>query len=96
MCPSATVPFSKLINSISERHKAPLERWLREGASLKFVRDKKKGVRDIRSDHPGELKDMYSLLAIKARVKPPSPTPDLSPPMLDLTKCPIFFPQSQI
>ena len=49
----------KLVADISERHKAPLERWLREQAAVKFVGDnveKKRGVRDIRSDHQGELK----------------------------------------
>ena len=58
----------KLVNDISERHRAPIERWIREGASLKFVGDnvdEKRGVRDIRSDHHGELKHMYSLLAVK-------------------------------
>ena len=36
----------KLINDISERHRAPIERWMQEGASFKFVGDnvdKKKG-----------------------------------------------------
>ena len=41
--------------------------------------DNKRGVRDIRSDHQGEIKQMYSLLAIKARVKPP-PSLDFIPP----------------
>ena len=53
---------------------SPIEKWIREGASFKFVSDnveKKRGVRDIRSDHHGELKHMYSLLAVKACVKPP-------------------------
>ena len=52
----------KLINDISERHRAPIERWMQEGASFKFVGDnidKKKGMRDTtRSDHHGELKHM--------------------------------------
>ena len=45
----------KLVNDISERHRAPIERWIREEASLKFVGDnvdKKRGVRYIRSDQP--------------------------------------------
>ena len=85
----------KLVNDISERHRAPVERWIREGASLKFVGDnvdKKKGVRDIRSDHQGELKHMYSLLAVKARVQPPPPVPHFIPP--DISSHPVshFLP----
>ena len=85
----------KLINDISERHRAPIERWMQEGASFKFVGDnvdKKKGVRDIsRSDH-GELKHMYSLLAVKARVQPPPSVSHFVPP--DISSHPVshFLP----
>ena len=50
-----------------------------EGSSFKFVGDnvdKKRGVRDIRSDHQGEMKHMYSLLAVKSRM----PSPHFNPP----------------
>jgi hypothetical protein len=85
----------RLVNDISERHRAPIERWIREGATFKFVGDnvdKKKGVRDIRSDHQSELKHMYSLLVVKARVQPPSPVPHFIPP--DISSHPVshFLP----
>ena len=41
---------------------------------MKFVRDnvdKKKGVRDVRSDHQGKMHNMYSLMAVKGRVSVP-------------------------
>ena len=85
----------KLVNNISERHKAPLERWIKEGASFKFVGDnvdKKRGMRDIRSDHRGELKHMYSLPAVKARVQPPPPVPRFSPPDLGSHEVSHFLP----
>ena len=50
---------------------------------MKFVGDnvdKKREVRNIRSDHHGELKHMYSLLAVKARVKPPPLVSHFVPP----------------
>ena len=85
----------KLVADISERHKAPLERWLRERAAVKFVGDnveKKRGVRDIRSDHKGELKHMYSLLAVKGRVNPPAPTAEFSPPDISSLQVSHFLP----
>ena len=85
----------KLVNDISERHRAPIEKWIREGASLKFVGDnvdKKRGVRDIRSDHHGELKHMYSLLAVKARVKPPPPVSHFVPPHVGSHQVSHFLP----
>ena len=72
----------KLVGDISKRHKAPIERWIREGASVKFIGDnvdKKRGVRDLRSDHHGEVKHMYSMLGVKPRVKP-SPVSHFLPP----------------
>ena len=56
--------------------------WLRDGAFVKFVGDnvdKRKGVRDIRSDHHAELKHMFSLLVVKARIQPPDPLPEFHP-----------------
>ena len=71
---------------------------MEEGASLKFVGDNvdnKRGVRDIRSDHHGELKHMYSLLAVKARVKPP-PVSHFVPHTLVATKSLTFCPLNPI
>ncbi len=36
-------------------------------------------MRDIRSDHHGQLKHMYSLLAVKSRVQGPSPPSQFNP-----------------
>ena len=81
----------KLISDISERHRALIERLMQQGASFKFVGDnvdKKKGVRDIRSDHHSELKHMYSLLAVKARVQPPPVSHFVHP---DIRSHPVSF-----
>ena len=59
MYPSATTLFS------SSDHSAPLEKWLKEGAFVKFVRDnvnKRRGVCDVRSGHQAEL---FSLLVVR-------------------------------
>ncbi len=53
---------------------------------------KNKGVRDIRSDHHGELVQMYSLLAVKGRVKGPPPVSTFSPPNLGSLKLTHFLP----
>ena len=85
----------KLVSDISEKHRAPLERWIGEGASVKFIGDnmeRKRGVKDIRSDHHGEVKHMYSMLAVKARVKPPSPVPHFVPPDISSHKVCHFLP----
>jgi len=61
----------KVVTELSKLHKVPLSTWLQSGVPVKFVGDnvdKKKGVRDIRSDHRGQLVHMYSLLAVKGRV----------------------------
>ena len=56
----------KLVTKISKLYQRPIDAWIDEGACFKFVGDnvaKTKGVRDIRTDHHGELVQMYSLLA---------------------------------
>lgn len=86
----------KRIAKISEHHKAPLEAWLKEGASFKFVGDNvdnKKGVRDIRSDHHGEIKHMFSLMAIKARVTPPPTVSDFVPVSFTAHEVSHFLPK---
>ena len=48
---------------------------------FKFVEDnvdRKMVVRDIRSDHHGELHHMYSILAVKGRIEPPSSSQDFN------------------
>ena len=49
----------------------PIKKWLAEGATFKFIGDnvdKKRGVRDARSDHAGQMVHMYSVLAAKSRL----------------------------
>ena len=48
----------KIIQQISQLRKVPISEWLEEGALVKFVGDnvdKKKGVRDMQSDHQGKM-----------------------------------------
>ena len=86
----------RFVKLLSMQHEVPLQKWIAEGAVFKFVGDnvdKRKGVRDIRSDHRQELKHMYSLLIVKGRVKPPlsACTPFLSP-SLKSTPITTFLP----
>ncbi len=46
--------------------------------------DKRRGVRDIRSDHHGQMKHMFSLLAVKSRAQGPSRLLPFHPP--DISK----------
>jgi len=65
------------VTEVSKLHKVPLQQWIAEGVTFKFVGDnvdKKKGVRDIRVDHQSELQHMYSMLVVRSRV--PSPPLD--------------------
>ena len=64
VCLSYTATLT-LIDEISKRHTVPLLRWISDDILFKFWGDnvdKKKGVRDVRSDHHGELLHMYSIL----------------------------------
>ena len=59
-----------------------------EGTDVKFVGDnvdKKVGVRDLRSDHRGEMVHVYSMLVVKCRV--PSTGLAMTGCMGDLTSC---------
>ena len=71
---------------ISKGHTKVLDKWLKDGAFVKFVGDnvdKQVNVRDIASDHHGKLMHMFSIFAVKARVSPPpAPIADLSRSML--------------
>ena len=64
------------MKQISKRHTRLLDKWLSDGAFVKFIGDnvdKQINVRDIRSDHQGKLVHMFSLMAVKDRVPPPDP-----------------------
>ena len=85
----------KLVTGISEQHKQPIDKWVNEGIEFQFVGDnvsKQVGVRDIRSDHRSKLVHMYSLLAVRARVSPPMPTSDFTPPDLSKMDVSNFLP----
>ena len=60
-----------LINKVSKLYDAPLQQWITDGATFKFIGDnldKKRGVRDARSDHSGQMIHMYSTLVAHSRL----------------------------
>ena len=68
----------RLVEDVSKLHSVPLERWIAEGITFKFIGDnvdKKMGVRDVRIDNQGDMLHMYSLLAARSRL-----------PLLDLPR----------
>ena len=65
------------VDKVSKLHTRPLSQWIANDVPFKFWGDnvdKKKGVRDVRSDHHGSLLHMYSILAGRSR----TPEPHLS------------------
>ena len=61
----------QLVENISLLHAVPLEQWISDGTIFKFWGDnvdKKKQVRDVRSDNQGKMVHMYSLLVGCSRV----------------------------
>ena len=58
--------------------------------------DKQCNVRDIRSDHHGELRHMFSLVAIKACISPPAPLPEFSQTSLKSEKIVCFLKPSDM
>ena len=95
---NVTLSYSAVLKSVGEistRHGTPLQKWINDSSVFKFVGDnvdKKKGVRDIRSDHHGELKHMFSLLAIKGSVKPPPTVQNFVPISLSALPVSHFLP----
>ena len=68
-----------LVTEASKLHKLPLQQWIADGVQFKFVGDnldKKRGVRDIRTDHQSEMQHMYSLLVVQSRTVLPTDTSD--------------------
>lgn len=56
----------KLTGEVSQMHHIPIQEWIKDGIIFKFWGDnvdKKQRVRDVRSDHQGEMLHMYSILA---------------------------------
>ena len=65
------------MDDLSQTHTVPLQKWIDEGVVFKFWGDnvdKQLKVRDLRSDHKGEMVHMFSLLAGRSR----TPAPELS------------------
>ena len=63
-----------LVADISKFNQGRLQQWIAKGIEFKFVGDnidKKRGVRDIRSDHHGAMTHMFSMLAVQTRVASP-------------------------
>ena len=84
----------QIVSEIGECHLIPLQRWLEAGECVQFIGDnvdKRKSVRDVKSDSQAKLHHMYSMIAVKARIPPP--TVDRFTP-IDLEKIPIstFLP----
>lgn len=86
----------KAVNDVSCIHKVPLQQWIADGITFKFVGDnvdKKKGVRDIRSDHQGKLHHMFSMLLVRDRIlAPPLTSPQKQPPGLSSLKISSLLP----
>ena len=64
-----------LIREISQNHTLPLQQWIADGVVFKFWGDnvdRKRNVRDVRSDHQGEMIHMYSILAGRSRTQTPT------------------------
>ena len=93
---NATISYKATVSAVSEiskRHKVPISSWINEGAQFKFVGDnvdKKKGVRNLRADSHGEMKHMFSMIAVKSRVSSNLTQPMLSTATLSLS-LPIWF-----
>ena len=61
-----------LIKEISQHHASPLQQWIADGVIFKFWGDNvdhKRKVRDVRSDHQGEMLHMYSILVGRSRTQ---------------------------
>lgn len=56
----------KLTGEVSQMHQTPIQGWIKDSIIFKFWGDnvdKKQHVRDVRSDHQGQMLHMYSILA---------------------------------
>ena len=61
------------MEAIGKQHTVPNRSWIKEGIKFKFVGDnvdKKRGVRDLRTGCHGEMKHMYSIIAVRSRIAP--------------------------
>ena len=88
----------RLMDHLSKTHSVPLKMWIERDIVFKFWGDnvdKKKKVRDLRSDHQGNMVHMFSLLVGRSR----TPAPELSHinPVNNLTRMTAksFLPSSE-
>ena len=61
----------RFVGEVSTLYKVPVQKWIEQGITFKFIGDnidKKKGVRDARSDHQSEMLHMYSVLVARSRL----------------------------
>ena len=64
------------MEDVSKLHTVPIQQWIKEGVVFKFWGDnldKQQHVRDLRSEHQGEMLHMFSLIVGKSR----TPAPEL-------------------
>ena len=91
-------PTLKLIDDISKLHTIPLLQWITDDVLIKFWGDnvdKKRGVRDVRSDHHGSLLHMYSILAGRSRTNAKDLSPTGCVSSLSATSALEFLPSSE-
>ena len=70
VCISYTATL-KLVGEVSQIHEVPLQQWIQDDIIFKFWGDnvdKKRGVRDVRSDNQATMLHMYSLLVGRSRI----------------------------
>ena len=64
----------RLVQKICTLNCAPLKQWIKEDIILKFWGDnvdKMQKVRDLRSDHKGDMLHMFSILVARSRTPAP-------------------------
>jgi hypothetical protein len=69
MCASYPTTL-RLLDDISKLHSIPIEQWIKDGDVLKFWgdnADKQRHVRDLRSDHQGDMMHLYIIVVGKSR-----------------------------
>lgn len=67
----------RLMEKVSLLHTVPIQKWIQDGTVFKFWGDnvdRQRRVRDLRSDHQGDMLHMFSLLVGRSR----TPAPELS------------------
>ena len=87
----------RLMDDINKLHNVPIQQWISNGAVFKFWGDnvdKQRRVRDLRSDHQGEMLHMFSVIAGRSR----TPVPELpfsgQLSQLDCTPMAYFLPNN--